>query len=285
MKKVNKTIDVSPFEAIRKWDESGKEYWSAGALARLLGYSGRKDFTAVIEKAQTSCHISGLPKEDHFLVVPGLQELANGKKRKYTDLHLSRYACYLCIMNADPSNEAVAMGQAYIAAHTYLVEVQKQIAFQKLKAEEEKRAFLRSELSRHNINLAGLAKRAGVLVPEDFAIFQNHGYKGLYGGLDVKAIAARKGLAKGESLLDHMGSAELAANLFRVNLAEEILREGQVKGVSGAAKAHFRAGKQVRRAIKQLGGTSPEQLPAADRIATHERKKPPVKKENYPDTE
>lgn len=154
-----------------------------------------------------------------------------------------------------------------MAAHTYLVEVQKHIAFQKLKAEEEKRAFLRNELSRHNVKLAGLARSAGVVTPGDFAIFQNHGYKGLYGGRDTKAIAARKGLASGQNLLDHIGSEELAANLFRVNLAEEILQEGYVKGVSEAAKAHYGAGKQVRTAIMRLTGTTPEALPAAQTIA------------------
>lgn len=267
MKTESKVPRVSFFESIRKWDAEGHEYWLGRDLARLLGYTGGKAFQPVIEKARKACITSSFPAEDHFLATRELQELSNGSHRRYADVRLSRFACYLCIMNADPSREAVALGQAYMAAHTYLVEVQKHIAFRKLQSEVEKRVFLRNELSRHNISLAGLAKSAGVISPTDFALFQNHGYKGLYGGLDARAVARRKGLGKGQALLDHMGSEELAANLYRVELAEEMLREAVVMGVTPASEAHFRAGKQVRSAIRHLRGINPEALPAAPTIA------------------
>jgi len=141
-----------------------------------------------------------------------------------------------------------------------------------LKSEEEKRLFLRNELKTHNIQLAEAAKDAGVIEPIDYAIFQNHGYMGLYGGLDAKGIHSRKGLKKSQNILDHMGSTELAANLFRATQTEEKLRREDIKGKKNANATHFNVGKKVRQTIEELGGTMPENLPTEESIKQLEKK-------------
>ena len=132
-------------------------------------------------------------------------------------------------------------------------------------------------MKKHNIQLADAAKGAGVIEPLDYAIFQNHGYMGLYGGLDAKGIHMRKGLKKSENILDHMGSTELAANLFRATQTEEKLRRDNIKGKQKANQTHFEIGKKVRKTIEEIGGTMPENLPVADSIKKLEKVKEPKK--------
>lgn len=144
--------------------------------------------------------------------------------------------------------------------------------YSRLSSEDEKRLFLRNEMAKHNTQLAAAAKDAGVIEPRDYAIFQNHGYKGLYGGLDAKGIHQRKGLKKSQNILDHMGSTELAANLFRATQTEEKLRREKIKGKAKANQAHYYVGRKVRKTIEELGGTMPENLPVEDSIKKVERK-------------
>ena len=132
-------------------------------------------------------------------------------------------------------------------------------------SEGQRRLLLRDELSRHNKDLAAAAKRAGVETPVEYAIFQNHGYQGLYGGMDQKQIHARKGLKKSQKILDHMGSTELAANLFRATQTEEKLKRDNTKGKTAANLTHYDVGQKVRKTIEELGGTLPENLPAPDK--------------------
>jgi DNA-damage-inducible protein D len=196
-----------------------------------------------------------------------------GAKQDYESIKLSRYACYLIVQNADPSKEVVAQGQTYFAIQTRLQEIRQMEEYNRLASEDEKRLFLREEMKRHNVQLADTAKGAGVIEPLDYAIFQNHGYMGLYGGLDAKGIHKNKGLKKSQNILDHMGSTELAANLFRATQTEEKLRRGNIKGKQQANKTHYEIGKKVRKTIEEIGGTMPENLPAADSIKKLEKEK------------
>ena len=126
-------------------------------------------------------------------------------------------------------------------------------------------AYPRGELRRHNAQLADAAKEAGVVLPMEYAIFQNHGYMGLYGGLKEKDIHHRKGLKKSQKILDHMGSTELAANLFRATQTEEKLRRDEVDTKQLANQTHYEVGQKVRQTIKELVGTMPEALPSPEK--------------------
>ncbi|MEI8366622.1 MAG: DNA damage-inducible protein D, partial [Parachlamydiaceae bacterium] len=193
-------------------------------------------------------------------------------EREMNSFKLSRYACYLVVQNADPSKEIVALGQTYFAVQTRLQEIRQMDEYNRLSTEDEKRLFLRNEMAKHNTQLAAAAKEAGVIEPIDYAIFQNHGYMGLYGGLDAKAIHAKKGLKKSQQILDHMGSTELAANLFRATQTEEKLHRENIKGKQKANKTHFEVGKKVRQTIEEIGGTMPENLPTEESIKKLESK-------------
>lgn len=263
---------TSIFEQIRHIDENGIEYWSAREMAKVLEYSEYRHFLPVIDKAKEACSNSNNSPLNHFEDVLEMIKIGKGGKREVESVKLSRYACYLIIQNADPSKEIVANGQNYFAVQTRLAEINQMDEYNRLTSEEEKRLFLRNELARHNSQLADAAKNAGIIKSVDYAIFQNHGYQGLYGGLDAKAIHARKGLKKSQKILDHMGSTELAANLFRATQTEEKLRRENIKGKAEANKTHYEVGKKVRQTIKELGGTMPEDLPVAGSIKELERK-------------
>ncbi|HEP1065898.1 TPA: DNA damage-inducible protein D [Klebsiella aerogenes] len=249
------------FEAIKNRDEAGREYWSARNLGPLLDYKEWRNFQKVISKAIISCEASGQLSADHFVETNKMVELGSGASRNLEDFHLSRYACYLVVQNGDPAKSVIAAGQTYFALQTRRQELEDDQTFKSLR-EDEKRLFLRNELKEHNKHLVETAQQSGVETTLDFAIFQNHGYKGLYGGLDQKAIHERKGLKKSQKILDYMGSTELAANLFRATQTEEKLRRDRVATKQLANQTHYEVGQKVRQTIKDLGGTMPESLPA-----------------------
>lgn len=271
---------VSIFESIRKIDENGVEYWSSRDLWKVLEYTEYRHFLPVIEKAKTACKNSGDSITEHFEDVLEMITIARGAVRSVEAVKLTRYACYLTVQNADPNKVIVAQAQTYFAIQTRIAEVQQMDEYNQLSTEEEKRLFLREELARHNSLLAEAAKEAGVIESIDYAIFQNYGYQGLYGGLGAKEIHARKGLKKSQKILDHMGSTELAANLFRATQTEEKLRRENIKGKFNANKTHFEVGRKVRQTIKELGGTMPEDLPVAESIKSIESKQKKMLKEN-----
>lgn len=262
----------SIFEQIRRIDENGNEFWSARDMAKVLEYSEYRHFIPVIEKAKEACRNSGQNFMDHFEDYLDMIEIGKGGKRPVDSVKLSRYACYLIIQNADPSKEIVANGQTYFAVQTRIAEIKQMDEYNYLSTEDEKRLFLRNELAKHNAQLASAAKDAGVLDSKDYAIFQNYGYKGLYGGLDAKAIHTHKGLKKSQKILDHMGSTELAANLFRATQTEDKLRREQIQGKQKANQTHYQVGAKVRQTIKELGGTMPEDLPTVESIKSIEKK-------------
>jgi DNA-damage-inducible protein D len=260
---------LSPFEQIKQIDDTGAEFWSSRDFAQVLEYDNYRNFERVIEKARLACFNSGHKIEDHFVDADDMIEIGKGGKRSVKTILMSRYACYLAIQNADPRKEIVAQGQTYFAVQTRRQELSDQDRL----LEDDRRLLLRDELKQHNTKLADAAKGAGVIEPIDYAIFQNHGYQGLYNGLDQAGIHRKKGLKKSQKILDYMGSSELAANLFRATQAEEKLRRDKVQGKAAANATHFAVGAKVRQTIKELGGTMPEDLPTADSIKKLETKR------------
>lgn len=250
------------FEDIKHINEYGEEVWYARELQTVLEYAQWRNFEAVISKAKIACEQSGNSILDHFADVSKTIEMPKNATKDIDDYMLSRYACYLIVMNGDPRKEVIALGQTYFAVKTRQQEVIEN--FDNL-SEAQKRLAIRNEIINHNKALADAANKAGITEPVEYAVFQNWGYKGLYGGMDMKAIHAHKGLKKNQKILDHMGSTELAANLFRATQAEEKLRRDNIKGKNNANKTHYEVGAKVRETIADLGGTMPEDLPTPDK--------------------
>ena len=248
------------FEGIKQTDGQGNEFWLARQLAKVLEYSQYRHFLPVMERAREACRNSGQAVADHMEDILTMVDIGSGARREVGDVRLSRYACYLIVQNGDPSKPVIANGQTYFALQTRRQELADDKKFAQL-SEDDKRLAIRNELATHNKHLAAAAKDAGVETSLDYAIFQDHGYKGLYGGLGNKEIHARKGLKKSQKILDHMGSTELAANLFRATQTEEKLRRDKVSGKTQANKTHFEVGRKVRQTINELGGAMPENLP------------------------
>lgn len=245
------------FEQIRHLDEQGVEYWSARELAKELSYSSYQYFFPVINRAKISCKKSGQTINYHFMEYHHMIKLGKTGSREIKDLRLSRYACYLVMQNADPAKEIVALGQSYFAIQTRRQEVQEQLI------EDTKRVQIRGDVSVHNKHLAEAASMAGV---RNYGVFTNYGYKGLYNGLTTQDIHKIKKLKKSQQILDHMGSEELAANLFRATQTDARIRRESVQGEARANQVHFEVGKKVRAAIKDIGGTMPERLSTPDGI-------------------
>jgi DNA-damage-inducible protein D len=260
-----KTIAVAQhhktFESIRQIDAGGNEFWLSRQLASVLDYSEYRHFLPVIERAREACKNSGYRQEDHFEDFLDMVEIGSGAKRRIGDIRLSRYGCYLIVQNGDSSKSVIANGQTYFALQTRRQELSDREHGAQL-GEDEQRLMLRGELARHNKDLAASAQQAGVATPFDYAIFQDHGYKGLYGGLGAKDIHVRRGLKKSQKILDHMGSTELAANLFRATQTEEKLRRDGIRGKVAANNTHLEVGRKVRQTINELGGSMPENLSA-----------------------
>jgi DNA-damage-inducible protein D len=249
---------IAGFESAAKKTTEGVEYWSASELMILLGYREWKDFESVIHSAYIACNQSGLTINDHFAEVSGLAEGRSSIRPGVIDLNVTRYGAYLIAQNGDARKKQVAFAQTYFAVQTRRRELRADRDEQL--AEQQRRIALRDKIADHNKDLADAAKGAGVVQPIDYAAFQNAGYRGLYNKLDANGIRAVKGLDSNSKILDHMGSTELAANLFRATQAEEKLRREGIKGKFNANNAHYEVGKKVRKAIADIGGTMPERL-------------------------
>lgn len=252
----------SIFENIKHVNEYGQEVWYARELSKALEYKDFRNFELTIFKAMDACRNSGNKVEDHFGDFTEMVGIGSGAKRGFPSYQLSRYACYLIVMNGDSQKQIIALGQTYFAVKTRQQEL---IDNYDELSEDQKRLAIRREMKEHNKQLADAAHGAGVETPIDYAIFQNYGYKGLYGGMSAADIKRKKGLKKSQDILDHMGSTELAANLFRATQTEEKLRRDHVQGKQNANMTHYVVGKKVRNAIADIGGTMPEDLPTPDK--------------------
>ena len=249
------------FEDIKHVRDDGSEYWSARELALALGYVQWRNFAKVIERAMIACENSGHSVTHDFAEVSKIVE-AGATTKPRTDYELTRYACYMIVQNGDPRKKIIALGQTYFAIQTYRQELADH--YNELD-EDRRRLVVRGDIKQWNQLLAETAHDAGVISNEEFAVFQNAGYMGLYGGLDVNDIHARKNLAASQKILDYMGSTELIANLFRISQTEEKLRKDKIKGVHAATSTHYNVGHEVRAAIEKIGGTMPEDLPTPEK--------------------
>ena len=244
------------FENIKHIDENGIEFWYARELMPILQYSNWQNFEKIIAKAKTSCENSDISVFEHFIDVNKLSKRANNAEVEIKDYKLTRYACYLIAQNGDSRKKVIALAQTYFAVQTRKQEItEKEYS---LLTEDEKRFYQRNLTRKGNYSLNQTAKRAGV---KNFDKFHNSGYKGLYNGETADDIAKRKGLRYREDILDNMGSTELIENLFRISQTEEKLKRDNVNTEKEACKTHNKIGKIVRKAIKEAGGTMPEDLP------------------------
>lgn len=250
------------FEEIKKIRKDGTEYWSARELGEALQYKKWENFNKVITRAKLACNNSGQEITYHFPEVRKMVEIGSNTVRSLLDYELSRYACYLIVQNGDPRKEVIALGQTYFAIQTRRQEVADY--FNQLD-EDNKRLVIRGDIKQWNQMLVEAAHNAGVISNEEYAEFQNAGYIGLYGGLTVEDIHRRKNLKDNEKILDFMGSTELIANLFRISQTEEKLKKDNIHSSSKATAAHYEVGSKVRKAIEDIGGTMPEDLPRPEK--------------------
>ena len=250
------------FDDIKHTDEYGNEFWFARELQGILQYAKWENFHKVIKTAQIACKISQQSVSDHFPEVRKMIIVAKGAQRNVVDYRLTRYACYLIVMNGDPHKEVIALGQTYFAVKTRQQELAE--LYDRL-SEDEKRLFIRGDIKQKNMLLAEAAHKAGIITNQEYATFQDAGYRGLYGGMTARDIAEHKGLQNGEEILDYMGGEELAANLFRITQTEAKMRREGTSTPAAANAAHYEVGKVVRETIAELGGTMPEELPTPEK--------------------
>ena len=269
--------EMKTFEKIKHIDDNGMEFWYARELMKVLEYTKWQNFEKTIKKAMISCENSGISTKDCFTDVSKSIISGKGKEDLIKDYKLSRYACYLIAQNGDPRKEVIALAQTYFAVQTRKQEITEQEYG--LLTEEEKRFYQRSLTRKGNYSLNRTAINAGV---KDLSKFHNSGYKGLYNGETADDIAKRKGLRYREDILDNMGSEELAANLFRITQTESKLKKENIKGEENANETHYEVGKRVRKAIADIGGTMPEDLPTPEKSLKQleKEKKQTINKEN-----
>ncbi len=245
---------VRELNAKKQVAPNGQPMWFARDLMEILAYTEWRNFKNVIDKAIEAANNAGMFSNDHFVEATGEMEGGKGARVQREDVILSRRACYLVAMNADPSKPEVATAQTYFTVQTQRQEAQDQLT------DEERRLLLRDRVKDGNKKLGEAASVAGVTT-KMFGIFHDAGYKGLYGGIGRDGIKKLKSIPADEQILDCMGRAELAANEFRITQTEEKLRKEKIKGEQTAIDTHFAVGAKVRQTIKEIGGTMPEKLP------------------------
>lgn len=253
------------FESLKKLNQYGIEYWSARDLQSCLGYSKWQRFEPAIKKAMESCKQSGNDPQNHFTGSGKMVEIGSQTEREVNDYHLSRFACYLIAQNGDPRKPEIAQAQKYFAIQT-----RRQELSDEMMADLE-RLELRKQASIEFKALSGAARDAGVQ-NKMFGVFHDAGYKGLYGGLGVDAIKARKGIDPKDQLMDRMNTTELAANQFRMTQTREKLKLEKIKNQRDAMEAHEMVGREVRAAIAKIGVAMPENIPAAEPIKNVEKR-------------
>lgn len=256
------------FESIKHIDEFGNEYWEARELQKVLEYTEWRKFNGVISKAINACNNSRNSISEHFVEADKTITMPKNAAKNVVDYKLSRYACYLIVQNGDSRKKVIALGQTYFAIQTRKQELN-ELEYELL-SEDEKRFYNRDLTKKGNYSLNQVASKAGV---KNFDKFHNAGYIGLYNGETAADIAKRKDLGYREDILDNMGSDELIANLFRISQTNQKLKNENIKGEGNANEAHFKVGKNIRKFIKDNGGTMPEKLPTPSKSLKELEKK------------
>jgi len=266
---MSRLLENNSFEKIKKIDENGIEYWEARQLLLILGYEKWQNSEEVIVRAMRACVNSGQDTNNHFTKVSKMVKIGSNTMREVADYKLDRYACYLIAQNGDSNKTEISLAQTYFAIQT-----RKQEIFEQL-SDNDKRLFIRGEVSSQNKKLFKTARGAGVT---NFGSFNNEGYRGLY-GMNLPNIEQRKKIKKGE-LLDVAGSTELAANLFRITQTDEKIRKSNIKGQDMVSRTHFMVGGKIRQTIKDIGGELPENLPPEKHIKELQKEKRKLEKNN-----
>ncbi len=254
---------IETFENIKHIDENGVEFWYARELQKVLEYTKWDNFKNIIEKAKDNLKTNKINVFNHFAEVSKTIQMPKNATKEIEDIKLTRYACYIIVQNGDPRKETIAQGQKYFALQTRKQEIQKQ-DFENL-TENEKRLLIRKDTRQYNKMLFESAKNCGIKDNMEYAIFNNFGYRGLYGGETAKDIKERKGLNKNEEILDNMGSTELVANLFRITQTDERLKKGDITDKNIANKTHYTIGKKIRETMEEISGILPENLPTPEK--------------------
>ena len=248
------------FEDIKHVDDNDNEYWYARELMKVLEYKEWRKFNKVIQKAMEACNGSNYYILDHFVLEDKMVSIGSNTSRKIKDYKLSRYACYLIVQNCNPRITIIALAQTYFAIQTRKQELSEK-EYNEL-IEDEKRLYRRRQVIKGNYNLNKTAINSGV---KDLARFHNAGYKGLYNGESANDIFKRKKLRYREDILDNMESEELADNIFRIAQTDAKLKRDNVDNEYTANSVHYEIVKIVRKAIKEAGGTMPEDLPTPNK--------------------
>ena len=204
-----------------------------------------------------------------------LRRLARSASGLFWEYQADKRDCALCPLRDKCLQESDKRGARKVSVSCFAADRQRNLEvadrFNQLD-EDSRRLVVRGDIKQWNQLLAETARNAGVITAEEFAIFQNAGYMGLYGGMTVDDIHRRKGLAIGQKILDYMGSTEMIANLFRISQTEEKLRKDQVSTPNAATAVHYAVGNEAREAIRKIDGTMPEDLPTPEKsIAQLER--------------
>lgn len=259
------TANANGFEDLKQVNEHGAEYWSARDLQPLLGYDQWRRFAQAIKRAQEACKESGNEPLNHFAGTGKPITGGKGAVQVVDDFHLSRFACYLIAINGDPRKPEIALAQQYFIVQTRRQEVSDQLAADKERLE------IRQQTAEEFKALSGAAQKAGVQ-SRMFGIFHDAGYKGLYGGIGTKRIKQRKGIPEKDNLLDRMNATELAANQFRMTQTRDKLAREGIGSEHEAIRTHEEVGKEVRDAIRRIGGTLPENIAPAEHIKQVEKR-------------
>ena len=259
------TAGRDAFEALRQTNDHGAEYWSARGLQALLGYSQWRRFEQAIARAKTSCDQSGNEPDHHFAGAGKPITGGKGAVQMVPDYHLSRFACYLIAQNGDPRKQEIAQAQSYFAVQTRRQELTDELA------SDRERLELRKQAGEEFKALSGAARQAGVQSVM-FGVFHDAGYKGLYGGLGASGIKARKVIPEKDNLMDRMNATELAANQFRMTQTRDKLARDRIRGQQEAIATHEQVGKEVREAIRRIGGDLPENIAPAEHIKQVEKR-------------